>query len=60
MTAMIAQIVEQYGKYNSSRGVVFELSGAQGDGAGRAGRQGLLAGLLAPYGDDATPTRRRL
>ena len=36
LAAMIAQIVEAYGRYNSSRGpVVLVVSGAQGDGTGR-------------------------
>ena len=55
MAAMIAQIVEAYGRYNSSRGPSYSSYQALkamslDDLEGR-----LLAGLLAPYGDEPTP-----
>ena len=59
MAAMIAQIVEAYGRYNSSRGPSYSSYQALkamslDDLEGR-----LLAGLLAPYGDEPTPTQER-
>ena len=57
LAAMIAQIVEAYGRYNSSRGPSYSSYQALkamslDDLEGR-----LLAGLLAPYGDEPTPTQ---
>ncbi|MFO7164530.1 MAG: hypothetical protein DIU75_014440, partial [Mycolicibacterium hassiacum] len=57
LTAMIARIVEAYGRYNSSRGPSYSSYQALkamnlDDLEGR-----LLAGLLAPYGDEPTPTQ---
>ena len=60
MAAMIAQIVEAYGRYNSSRGPSYSSYQALkamslDDLEGR-----LLAGLLAPYGDEPTPTQEQI
>lgn len=60
LAAMIAQIVESYGRYNSSRGPSYSSYQALkamslDDLEGR-----LLAGLLAPYGDEPTPTQEQI
>ncbi|PRC43724.1 hypothetical protein C6A85_000000103870, partial [Mycobacterium sp. ITM-2017-0098] len=60
LAAMIAQIVEAYGRYNSSRGPSYSSYQALkamslDDLEGR-----LLAGLLAPYGDEPTPTQEQI
>ncbi|MDV3128266.1 VWA domain-containing protein [Mycobacterium sp. 21AC1] len=60
LAAMIAQIVEAYGRYNSSRGPSYSSyqalrSMSLDDLEGR-----LLAGLLAPYGDEPTPTQEEI
>lgn len=60
LTAMIAQIVESYGRYNSSRGPSYSSYQALkamslDDLEGR-----LLAGLLAPYGDEPSPTQEQI
>ena len=60
MAAMIAQIVEAYGRYSSSRGPSYSSYQALkamnlDDLEGR-----LLAGLLAPYGDEPTPTQEQI
>ncbi|MGE2714952.1 vWA domain-containing protein [Mycolicibacterium litorale] len=60
LTSMIAQIVESYGRYNSSRGPSYSSYQALkamslDDLEGR-----LLAGLLAPYGDEPTPTQEQI
>jgi uncharacterized protein with von Willebrand factor type A (vWA) domain len=60
LAAMIAQIVEAYGRYNSSRGPSYSSYQALkamslDDLEGR-----LLAGLLAPYGDEPTPTQEAI
>ncbi|OBB13409.1 hypothetical protein A5761_19510 [Mycolicibacterium setense] len=60
MAAMIARIVEAYGRYNSSRGPSYSSYQALkamslDDLEGR-----LLAGLLAPYGDEPTPTQEEI
>ncbi|ART69211.1 hypothetical protein BTO20_12015 [Mycobacterium dioxanotrophicus] len=60
LAAMIAQIVEAYGRYNSSRGPSYSSYQALkamslDDLEGR-----LLAGLLAPYGDEPTPTQEEI
>ncbi len=60
MTAMIAQIVEQYGKYNSSRGASYSSYQALKSMALDELEGKLLAGLLAPYGDDVTPTQEEI
>ena len=60
LVALIAQIVEAHGRYTSSRGPSYssyqalkamELSQLQGR---------LLAGLLAPHGDDPSPTQEQI
>jgi len=60
LVALIAQIVEAHGRYTSSRGPsyssyqalkVMELGQLQGR---------LLAGLLAPHGDDPSPTQEQI
>jgi hypothetical protein len=56
LVALIAQIVEAYGRYTSSRGPSYSAYQALkamdlGQLQGR-----LLAGLLAPHGDDPSPT----
>jgi len=60
LAAMIAQIVEAYGRYQSSRGPSYSSYQALkamslDDLEGR-----LLAGLLAPYGDEPTPTQEQI
>ena len=60
LAAMIAQIVEAYGRYNSSRGPSYSSYQALkamslDDLEGR-----LLAGLLAPYGEEPTPTQEQI
>src|ERR1700728_299489 len=60
LVAMIAQIVDAYGKYNSSRGPSYSSyqdlkSMALDELEGK-----LLAGLLAPYGDEPTPTQEQI
>ncbi|BBZ08432.1 VWA domain-containing protein [Mycolicibacterium doricum] len=60
LAAMIAQIVESYGRYNSSRGPSYSSYQALkamslDDLEGR-----LLAGLLAPYGDEPTPSQEQI
>jgi uncharacterized protein with von Willebrand factor type A (vWA) domain len=60
LARMIAQIVEAYGRYNSSRGPSYSSYQALkamnlDDLEGR-----LLAGLLAPYGDEPTPTQEQI
>lgn len=60
LVAMIAQIVEAYGRYTSSRGPSY--SSYQALKAMDLGQlQGrLLAGLLAPHGDDPSPTQEQV
>jgi len=60
LARMIAQIVEAYGRYTSSRGPSYSSYQALkamnlDDLEGR-----LLAGLLAPYGDEPTPTQEQI
>ena len=60
LAAMIAQIVEAYGRYSSSRGPSYSSyqalkAMALDDLEGR-----LLAGLLAPYGEEPTPTQEQI
>ena len=55
LVAMIAQIVEAYGRYTSSRGPSYSSYQAL-KAMGLDELEGrLLAGLLAPHGDDPTP-----
>ena len=60
LAMMIAKIVEAYGRYNSSRGPSYSSyqalkAMALDDLEGR-----LLAGLLAPYGDEPTPSQEQI
>ena len=60
LVAMIAQIVQAYGRYTSSRGPSYSAYQALkamdlGQLQGR-----LLAGLLAPQGDDPSPTQEQI
>ncbi|BCI86929.1 hypothetical protein NIIDMKKI_21350 [Mycobacterium kansasii] len=59
LVAMIARIVEAYGKYSSSRGPSFSSYQALKAMALDELEGKLLAGLLAPYGDEPTPPRSR-
>jgi uncharacterized protein with von Willebrand factor type A (vWA) domain len=60
LVAMIAAIVEAYGRYTSSRGPSYSSYQAVKamDLDQLEGR--LLAGLLAPYGDDPSPTQEQI
>ncbi|MFM9034306.1 MAG: vWA domain-containing protein [Mycobacterium sp.] len=60
LVAMIAQIVEAHGRYTSSRGPSYSSYQALKamDLGKLEGR--LLAGLLAPYGDDPSPTNEQI
>src|ERR1700761_2119758 len=60
LVAMIARIVEAYGKYNSSRGPSFSSYQAIKAMALDELEGKLLAGLLAPYGDEPTPTQEQI
>jgi uncharacterized protein with von Willebrand factor type A (vWA) domain len=60
LMAMIAQIVEAYGRYSSSRGPSYSSYQAL-KAMGLDELEGkLLAGLLAPYGDEPTPTQEQI
>jgi uncharacterized protein with von Willebrand factor type A (vWA) domain len=60
LVAMIARIVEASGKYNSSRGPSFSSYQALKAMALDELEGKLLAGLLAPYGDEPTPTQEQI
>ncbi|EPQ46696.1 VWA containing CoxE family protein [Mycobacterium pseudoshottsii JCM 15466] len=60
LVGMIALIVETYGKYNSSRGPSFSSYQALKAMALDELEGKLLAGLLAPYGDELTPTQEQI
>lgn len=60
MVRMIARIVEAYGKYNSSRGPSFSSYQALKAMALDELEGKLLAGLLAPYGDEPTPSQEQI
>ncbi|UGU20018.1 vWA domain-containing protein [Mycobacterium avium] len=60
LVAMIARIVEAYGKYSSSRGPSFWSYQALKAMALDELEGKLLAGLLAPYGDEPTPTQEEI
>src|SRR5690349_11863145 len=60
LTAMIARIVEAYGKYNSSRGPSYSSYQALKAMALDELEGRLLAGLLAPYGEEPTPTQEEI
>ncbi|MEZ0364391.1 VWA domain-containing protein [Mycobacterium sp. pUA109] len=60
LAAMVARIVESYGRYNSSRGPSYSSYQAL-KAMGLDELEGrLLAGLLAPYGDEPTPTQEQI
>ncbi len=60
LAAMIAQIVEAFGRYNSSRGPSYSSYQALKAMALDELEGRLLAGLLAPYGDEPTPTQEQI
>jgi uncharacterized protein len=60
LAAMVAQIVEAYGRYNSSRGPSYSSYQALKAMALDQLEGRLLAGLLAPYGDEPTPTQEQI
>lgn len=60
LVAMIARIVEAYGKYSSSRGPSFSSYQALKAMALDELEGKLLAGLLAPYGDEPTPSQEQI
>ncbi|MGV0626688.1 vWA domain-containing protein [Mycolicibacter minnesotensis] len=60
LAAMIAAIVAAYGKYRSSRGPSYSSYQALKALALDELEGKLLAGLLAPYGDDPTPTQEQI
>jgi uncharacterized protein with von Willebrand factor type A (vWA) domain len=60
LVAMIARIVEAYGKYNSSRGPSFSSYQALKAMALDELEGKLLAGLLASYGDEPTPSQEEI
>lgn len=60
LVGMIARIVETYGKYSSSRGPSFSSYQALKAMALDELEGKLLAGLLAPYGDEPTPTQEQI
>ncbi len=60
LVSMIAQIVTAYGRYTSSRGPSYSSYQAL-KAMGLDQLQGrLLAGLLAPYGDDPSPSQQQI
>jgi uncharacterized protein with von Willebrand factor type A (vWA) domain len=60
LAAMIAAIVEQFGRYTSSRGPSYSAYQALKAMALDELQGKLLAGLLAGYGDAPTPTREQI
>ncbi|MFV0496355.1 vWA domain-containing protein [Mycobacterium sp.] len=60
LVQMIARIVEAYGKYNSSRGPSFSSYQALKAMALDELEGKLLAGLLAPYGGEPTPSQQQI
>ncbi|MDT5134013.1 MAG: uncharacterized protein QOE41_3324 [Mycobacterium sp.] len=60
LAAMIAQIVESFGRYNSSRGPSYSSYQALKAMALDELEGRLLAGLLAGYGDEPTPTQQQI
>jgi uncharacterized protein with von Willebrand factor type A (vWA) domain len=60
LAAMIAQIVEAYGRYRSSRGPSYSSYQALKALALDQLEGRLLAGLLAPYGEEPTPTQEQI
>ena len=60
LMAMISQIVDAYGRYNSSRGPSYSSYQALKAMALDELEGRLLAGLLAPYGDEPSPTQEQI
>lgn len=60
LAAMIAQIVEAFGRYSSSRGPSYSSYQALKAMALDELEGRLLAGLLAPYGEEPTPTQEQI
>jgi uncharacterized protein with von Willebrand factor type A (vWA) domain len=60
LEAMVARIVEAYGRYNSSRGPSYSSYQALKAMALDQLEARLLAGLLAPYGEEPTPTQEQI
>ena len=60
MEALVAQIVEAYGRYSSSRGPSYSSYQALKAMALDQLEGRLLAGLLAPYGEEPTPTQEQI
>ncbi len=60
LAALIARIVEAFGKYNSSRGPSYSSYQALKAMALDELEGRLLAGLLAPYGEEPTPTQEEI
>ena len=60
LAAMVAQIVEAFGRYNSSRGPSYSSYQALKAMALDELEGRLLAGLLAPYGEEPTPTQEQI
>ncbi len=60
LSAMIARIVEAYGRYTSSRGASYSSYQALKAMALDELEGRLLAGLLASYGDEPTPAQERI
>jgi uncharacterized protein with von Willebrand factor type A (vWA) domain len=60
LAAMIARIVEAYGRYRSSRGPSYSAYQALKALALDELEGRLLAGLLAPYGEEPTPTQEQI
>lgn len=60
LAELVAQIVEAYGRYNSSRGPSYSSYQALKAMALDQLEGRLLAGLLAPYGEEPTPTQEQI
>jgi uncharacterized protein with von Willebrand factor type A (vWA) domain len=60
LLAMVARIVEAYGRYSSSRGPSYSSYQALKAMALDQLEGRLLAGLLAPYGEEPTPTQQQI
>lgn len=60
LVAMIAAIVEAHGRYSSSRGPSYSTYQALKAMALDQLEGRLLAGLLAPYGEDPSPTQQQI
>ncbi|MCX2711516.1 vWA domain-containing protein [Mycolicibacterium sp. J2] len=60
LAGLVARIVEAYGRYNSSRGPSYSSYQALKAMALDELEGRLLAGLLAPYGEEPTPTQEQI